>query len=736
MPESQNTLSEKKQRLVKLYIKEGRASSKMKTIPRKKESDPAVLSLGQERLWFLDQLEPNSAVYNISRALRLRGALDAPVLQRSLGEVLRRHEPLRTRFEAVEGRPAPVIQAAASLEMPLVDLRGLAKPEREEEARRLCAEEAQRPFDLTKDLLLRAKLLRLGAADHILVLTMHHIASDGWSVGLLVRELSTLYEAFVEGKPSPLSELPVQYVDFAVWQREWLQGEALEKQLDYWRKQLEGAPALLELPTDHPRPAVQSYRGALMQREFPKPLLAALGELSRREGASLFMTLLAGFQALLHRYTGSDDILVGSPIAGRNRTEVEPLIGFFVNTLVLRGDLSGNPSFRTFLGRTRGAALEAYAHQDAPFERLVEELRPERDMSRSPFFQAMFVLQNAPREAAQLAGLEVTATMIHSGTSKFDLTLFVREHGGSLQAAVEYNSDLFEAETIGRLLGHYQTLLEGIAANPDQRLSELPLLTSAERHQLLVEWNPVRTGYREEQCLHELFEAQVERTPDAVAVVFEGSTLTYRELNRRANQLAHRLREMGAAQDALVGLFVERSLELVVGMLGILKAGAAYLPLDPVYPKERLAYILDDAQPKIILTEQRLLDLLPANGAKRIALDSRSELFSDESSENPERIVQLDNLAYVIYTSGSTGKPKGSLVTHKNVARLFRATQDWYHFGPEDVWTLFHSHAFDFSVWEIWGALAYGGRLVVVPHLVSRSPDAFYELLRKEKSRS
>ncbi|MGP8094399.1 MAG: condensation domain-containing protein, partial [Candidatus Sulfotelmatobacter sp.] len=503
----------KKQRLLELRRKEKGAGLAMKTIPRKKESDPALLSFAQQRLWFLDQLEPNSAVYNISRALRIGGALDASLLRRCLNEILRRHDSLRTSFKAVEGQPVQVIQAMASLEMPIMDLSGPPKAEGEAQAERLCAEEAQRPFDLTRDLLLRARLLRLGAADHILLLTMHHMASDGWSLGLLLRELSALYGAFVEGKPSPLPELPLQYVDFAVWQREWLQGEALEKQLGYWRKQLEGAPAALELPTDRPRPALQSYRGALMPWELPKPLLVALAELSRREGATLFMTLLAGFQILLHRYTGSDDIPVGSPIAGRNRTEIEPLIGFFVNTLVLRGDLSGNPSFRTFLGRTREAALGAYAHQDAPFEKLVEALHPERNLSHPPFFQVMFVLQNALSEAAELPGLQVAPKLIHSGTSKFDLTFFVKELRGALDVAVEYDTDLFEAETIRRMLGHYQTLLEGIIANPDQRLSDLPLLTSAERHQLLAEWNRTEVAYPNDRCLHELIEEQVERTP-------------------------------------------------------------------------------------------------------------------------------------------------------------------------------------------------------------------------------
>ena len=471
------------------------AKSEIKAIPRKKESNVAPMSFGQERLWFLDQLQPNSAAYNIPMGLRLGGGLNVSVLQRCLNEVLRRHETLRTRFKTVEGRPVQEIQTAASIEIALVDLTKLSKPEREVEVKRLCVEEAQRPFELTRDLLLRATLYRLGEADYILLLNVHHIASDGWSMGLLIRELTVLYAAFVEGQPSPLPELPVQYADFAVWQRERLQGEVLEKQLGYWRKQLEGAPALLELPTDYPRPAVQSYRGAVMHWELPKPLLATLRELSGHEGGTLFMTLLAGFQTLLHRYTGADDILVGSPIAGRDWVEIEPLIGMFVNTLALRGDLSGNPSFRSFLGRTRLATLESYAHQDIPFERLVDELHPQRDLSRSPFFQVMFVSQDAPRETAALAGLEVTPMAIDSGTSKFDLTLFVRERGGVLHAAVEYNTDLFEAETIRRILGHYQTLLEGIVANPDQRLSDLPMLTSAERRQILVDWNQTKKHY-------------------------------------------------------------------------------------------------------------------------------------------------------------------------------------------------------------------------------------------------
>ena len=645
---------------------------------------------------------------------------------------LRRHKSLRTCFRAVEGQPVQVIQPVASLEMPAVDLRGLPEPEREAKAKQLCMEEARRPFDLTRDILLRARLFRLGEADHIFFLNMHHIASDGWSVGLLVRELRALYEAFVEGKPSPLPELPVQYVDFAVWQREWLQGEVLEKQLGYWKKQLEGAPALLELPTDHPRSAAQSYRGALTPWELPKPLLLALGELSRREGATLFMTLLAGFQTLLHRYTGSDDILVGSPIAGRNRTEIEPLIGFFVNTLVLRGDLSGNPSFRAFLGRTREAALGAYAHQDVPFERLVEELHPERNMSHSPFFQVMFVLQNAPWEAAELAGLEVTPMLIHSGTSMFDLTLFVREREGVLHAAVEYNTDLFEAETIGRMLGHYQTLLEGIVANPEQRLSDLPLLTSAEREQIVVDWNWTEVTYPRDRCLHELIEEQVERAPDAVAVVFDDKQLTYRQLNERADQLARYLQGLGVGPDMLVALFLERSLDMVVGMLGVLKAGGAYVPIDPTHPSKRLAFMLADAQPLVLLTQERLQSKLPPHRSHVVVIDAGGPPAARlKRASAPDRACSPGDLAYVIYTSGSTGEPKGVEINHSAVVNMLASMQRRPGLSAEDTMLAITTLTFDIAALEIFLPLVCGACVVIAGSETIRDGVALINLIER-----
>ena len=549
-------------------------------IRRSIHQGPPPLSFNQERLWFLYQLEPDSPAYNLPTWLRFEGELDVAAIRRSVNEVLRRHEILRTRIEAVEGRPVQVVEPFTRLEIPLVDLSGLPAQQREAEAKRLCMQEARKPFNLARDLMLRANLFRLGQSEHVLFLNRHHIASDGWSWGVLMRELETLYQAFSKEEPSPLAELPVQYADFAIWQRAWLQGDVLEKQLGYWRKELDGAPASLELPTDRRARATPTYGGALLSHDLPESLSLAVGELSRREGVTLFMTLLAAFQTLLHRYTSRDDIPVGSVVAGRNRTEVEGLIGFFANTLVFRGDLSGDPSFRVLLQRTRTVCVGAYAHQDMPFGELVKELQPERDLSHSPLFQVMFVLQNAPVAAMRLPGLRVTATdWLDTGASKFELSLSLKESGNSLNASVEYRTDLFDAATIRRMLNHYQTLLEGIAVNPDARLSELPLLTALEREQIVMEWNQTETKYPKERCVHELFAEQAARTPDAVAVVYDNQKLSYQELDQRTNQLAHHLRTIGVRADSLVGICMERSMQMIVGVLAILKAGGAYYPL-------------------------------------------------------------------------------------------------------------------------------------------------------------
>jgi amino acid adenylation domain-containing protein len=701
-------------------------------IPRIVNRDSVPLSFAQQRLWFLDQLEPDNPLYNVPTALRLSGKLNVELLRRSLDAIVARHEALRTTFVPLDGSPVQVIGAYRRVELTVIDLAHGPASEREAELRLALTEESRRPFNLSADLMVRATLARLDGDEHVLLLVTHHIASDGWSREVLFHELAVLYGAFAAGKPDPLPQLSIQYADFAVWQRERLQGKILEAQLSYWKQQLSAVP-VLELPTDRPRPPVQTYHGARRSSALPASLISSLKELGRKEQVTLYMTTLAAFQTLLYRYSGQADVPVGSPIAGRSYVETEGLIGFFVNTLVLRSDLSGDPTFSELLARVRKVALESYAHQELPFEKLVEALRPDRDPSRSPLFQVMFVLQNIPRASRELTGLTVTPLEVDSGTAKFDLTLSMAETAGSLRASFEYNTDLFEQTTIDRMLGHFQTLLEGIVANPDQRLSELPLLTESERHQLLVEWNDTKREYSKDKCIHELFEEQVERTPDAVAVHSEARQLTYRELNRRANQLAHYLRKRAVGPDVIVGLCVERCLEMLVGVLGILKAGGAYLPLDPHYPKERLAFMLEDSHVPVLLTQAQQVSRFPQQTAQVICLDADWDAMGGESVENPVSGVTPDNLTYVIYTSGSTGKPKGVLVTHINVARLFAATEAWYHFDEQDVWTLFHSSAFDFSVWEIWGALLYGGRLVVVPYLISRSPEAFYELLRTEQ---
>ncbi|MGB8508751.1 MAG: amino acid adenylation domain-containing protein, partial [Pyrinomonadaceae bacterium] len=720
------SLSPEKRALLELRMK--------KKAGRTKSFD---LSFAQQRLWFLDQIEPGNAFYNVPGAVRLRGNLNVRALERTLAEIVRRHDALRTTFEFVEGRPVQIVAPAQELKLPLVNLSALPEAERETEALRMAQEEARRTFDLSKGPLLRLTLLRLADDEHMLLLMTHHIVSDGWSIGVLVRELSALYEAFSNDRPSPLPELPIQYADYAVWQREHLSGEAVEEQLAYWRKQLDELPAL-ELPTDHPQPLAHSYDGTQQTLVLPKKLGEDLKALSRREGTTLFMTLLAAWQILLARYSGSEDIVVGTPIAGRTRGELEGLVGFFVNALVMRTDLSGDPTFRELLGRVREVALGAYAHQDLPFEKLVEEFQPDRDVNHNPLFQVVFVLQNAPREALELAGLTLESVKVESGKTRFDLTMGVADRGQGLSLSLEYKTALYTEATISRMLGHFKTLLEGIVAAPDERISELPLMAGDELRQLLVKRAETKPDYRQNICIHQLFEQQVARTPGAVAVVFEQQSLTYDRLNRLANRLARHLRMRGVGPESLVGVMCDRSLEMVVSLLAILKAGGAYVPLDPSHPRERIEMMLEDAGVRVALAQGRYSEVLRGAGVDVLELDDWAG--SDEETEaavaeeeNFESGAVTDNLAYVIYTSGSTGKPKGANITHANITRLFEATREWFNFKADDVWTLFHSYAFDFSVWELWGALIYGGRLVVVPYWVSRSAESFYELLCRER---
>ncbi|MBI2230714.1 MAG: amino acid adenylation domain-containing protein, partial [Deltaproteobacteria bacterium] len=687
------------------------------------------LSFSQQRLWFLDQYEPGSSVYNIPSAIRLTGALDVSALEQSLQEIVNRHEALRTTFSMVGGEAVQVIAPSLKLALPVVDLSETPEAEREEQARRLAQEEARRSFDLSRGPLFRTRLLQVGEDDHVLLMTLHHIVSDGWSMGVMHHELAVLYQAFSNSQPSALPDLPIQYADYAVWQREWLKGEELERQISYWKKQLEGISPL-QLPTDRPRPPLQTHRGAWQSLSLSQELTEKLKSLSRKEGVTLYMTLLAAFQTLLHRYSGQEDIVVGSPIAGRNRSEIEGMVGFFVNTLALRSNLSGQPTFKELLARVKEMALGAYAHQELPFEKLVEELHPERDLSHSPLFQVMFVLQNTSGTALKLGGIVVSPMRVDGETAKFDLTLSLSEGAQGLRGAVEYSTALFDDGTIGRMLGHLQVLLEGIVADADRPIAALPILTEPERHQLLVEWNDTKREYPKDKCIDELFEEQVERSPDAIALVYEDQQLTYRELNNRANRLAHYLQTLGVGPEVLVGICVERSLEMVIGLLGILKAGAAYVPLDSQFPKERLSFMLEDAQAKVLLTQQKLVDRIPATVAHTICMDADWQAISKESIGNPDDKTTGADTCYVIYTSGSTGRPKGVAVPHGAVNRLVINT-DYIELKSDDVVAQVSNCSFDAATFEIWGALLNGARLVIITKDVVLAPQEFAAELKR-----
>jgi amino acid adenylation domain-containing protein len=669
------------------------------------------LSPAQEPLWFIDQLEPGNPAYNLSYAVRLSGRLDVGALERSLNEIVRRHESLRTNLAVVNGQPVQIVSASLDLALPITDLEGLPPAQQEAKIQQLANEEARHRFDLKRDPLIRASLLRQGEQGHVLILTIHHTVSDGWSIGVFYRELSALYQAFSSGQSSPLPELRIQYPDFAIWQRQWLQEHALESQLSYWKQQLGSNPPVLELPTDRLRPAVQTYRGAKKFVAVSADLHHALKAVSQQERCTLFMTLLAAFKTLLYRYSGQDDIVVGSPIANRNRPELEGLIGLFLNMLVFRTDLSGDPTFRELLARVREVTLAAYSNQDVPFEKLVQALQPPRDPSRSPLFQVLFEV--SPMEALELPGLSVSTLEVDNGAAQFDLSLRLAEGAEGIVGHFEYNTDLFDAATIDRLAAHLQTLLASAALDPDQHISELPLLSEPEKHRILVEWNDTAADYAHHLCLHQLFERQTERTPDAVAVSFEGDALTYRALNHRANQLAHHLQRLGVGPDVLVGVYMERSLEMVIALYGILKAGGAYVPLDPEYPPERVAFMLEDTEVPVLLTQEHLVGSLPEHGARVICLDSDWEIIAREGMDSPTSGVTADNLAYVIYTSGSTGRPKGVMNSHRGISNRLLWMQDMYQLTEADRVLQKTPFSFDVSVWEFFWPLLVGARLVV-----------------------
>ncbi|WP_416212277.1 non-ribosomal peptide synthase/polyketide synthase [Nostoc sp. DedSLP03] len=708
-------------------------------ILRQANNAETTLSFAQQRLWFLDQFEPNTAIYNIPFGLRLLGNLNQTALEQSLVEIIYRHEALRTNFITVDGQAAQIIQTETNWTFTVVDLKHLPLTEQKTAAQKLVQQQALLPYDLESEALIRGTLVVLSETEQWLLVCMHHVVSDGWSIGVFVHELQALYNAYSQGQPLPLLPLPIQYADFAIWQRQWLVGEVLQSQLSYWEQQLANAPTFLPLPTDRPRPSVQTFNGANMEFALSDELTQRLLQLSQKQGVTLFMTLLAAYNTLLYRYTGQEDILVGTPIANRDRTELEGLIGFFVNTLVMRTDLSLNPSFNELLPRIREMALSAYAHQDLPFEMLVEALQPERDLSHTSLFQVMFVLQNAPMSEIELTGLTVSSLPIESSTAKFDLTLSMENTATGLFGWWEYNTDLFSRITIERMTGHFVTLLEGIVSNPTEQISQLPILTATEQHQLLVEWNDTRVDYPQDKSIHQLFEEQVELTPDAVAVVYENQHLTYGELNSRANQLAHYLRSLGVKADVLVGICVERSLEMVIGLLGILKAGGAYVPLAPEYPQERLSFMLEDTQLSVILTQEKLVNKLGDRiqhgfidrKASVICLDSSWDIINQQTQQNPTNTVKADNLAYVMYTSGSTGQPKGVSIVHRSVVRLVKAT-NYVSISAGDVIAQASNHAFDAATFEIWGALLNGARLVAVSKDLVLSPKDFAEFLRSQ----
>ncbi|RKH68395.1 amino acid adenylation domain-containing protein, partial [Corallococcus llansteffanensis] len=675
--------------------------------------DAPPLSFAQQRLWLIDQLEPGTATYNMPVALRLSGALDVESLRRGLEALVHRHEALRTTFRDAPEGPVQVIAPPSVLTLDLTDLRALPPEERQAESRRRATAEALRPFALTTGPLLRAALLVLEEQEHVLLLTVHHIVSDGWSLGVLVREVAELYQAFASGRPSSLAPLPLQYADYAAWQRQGSQGDALEAQLSYWRQRLD-PHAVLELPSDRPRQAMPDGRGARYELLLPLPLVQRLKLMSLREGRTLFSVLLAAFNVLLQRYSGQDDLAVGTPIAGRSRSELEGLIGLFVNTLVLRSDLSGDPSFRQLLGQVHDSALSAFAHQDVPFEKLVEVLQPSRWLNVSPLFQVMFVLQNAPLSLVPLPGLRMDTLPLDGGVARFDLTLVASEEARGLRLTAEYRTALFDESTIARMLGHLRCLLQAVVRDVRQPLSALPLMDEAEQRQVLLDWNDTRSPFPAETSIHQRFADQARETPDAVAVVFGDDSLTYRQLDERANQLAHALIGLGVRPGTPVALGLGRSLDLIVAILGVLKAGAAYVPLEMSYPHERLALLLEDSGAPVLVTRSDWESSLPSFFGATLLLDDEAPLLARKPTHAPAVPSSADSLAYVMFTSGSTGRPKGVMVPHRGIVRLVCGAS-YFRFGPEHRYLQLAPTAFDGSTIEIWGALLHGAQLVLAP---------------------
>lgn len=700
-------------------------------LPRVRNSNHAPLSFAQQRLWLVLQLDPDNVAYNVPEVLHLTGKTNVTALAQSFSEIVRRHEILRTTFQIIDGEPRQVIGQPSPVAVDVIDLRHLPQSERKPKAKQLVEEDSLQPFDLARGPLMRVKLLMLDHEDDLLLMNLHHIVYDGWSTGVMFQELMTLYNAFILGQRPQLPELPIQYADFAIWQREWLTGERLEEQLSYWREKLSGALPVLELPTDRLRPAIQGHRGAHEAFDLPEALSRKIRSFSNDEGVTLFMTLLAAFKVLLHRYTGQTDICVGMPIANRTRSETESLIGFFINNLVLRSNLKGNPTFRSFLAQVREETLSAYAHQDMPFEKLVEELQPDRSMSYMPFFQVSFMVQNAfSGEAPLLQDLNTSDWEYDVQSAKYDLSFSITELENSLFVLSVYNRDLFDKATIKRLLRHYQILLDNIVANPEQRIAELSLLTEEEQL-LFAEVNDTQAEYPAAKRIHELFEEQAARRPEAIAVVFDGRELTYEELNRQANRLARHLRRYGVGPETIVGVLMERSLEMVVGLLGVLKAGGAYLPLDLNYPEQRLAAMLEESRVNLILTQERWQKSLPEFKGTVLCLDSDLASFRDEEASNLRTLNHPESLAFVFYTSGSTGKPKGVMATQRSAVNYLAHIVRDYQVSDVDVVLQTASLSFDASVRDIIGPIIAGAKLVLVPDYDVKDPFALLSQIKE-----
>ncbi|MBA2283897.1 MAG: amino acid adenylation domain-containing protein, partial [Ktedonobacteraceae bacterium] len=727
----QSMSAKKKELLALLLEEEGFHTHQKQTIVPRKMSGSPPLSFAQQRLWFLNQLAPGNSFYNVPGLIRLKGCLDAALLERSLNEIVRRHDALRTSFPERDGKPHQLIISSLNVPLPVVDLQGLAESEREAIARQLARAEARQPFDLCNGPLIRVTLLRLAEREHVLLLDMHHIICDGWSMGVFFTELAALYEAYRMEQPSPLPPLPVQYTDYALWQREWLEDQVQYQQMRYWRQQLEHAPTLLELPADFSRPALQSFQGAAEMFTLSPELTKKIHLLGQQTGTTVFMVLLATFDVLLYRYTGQTDLIVGTPIANRRRPEIEGLIGFFVNTLAMRVNLDGNPTFLALLERVKEVALGAYAHQDLPFERLVEELQPERHLSHTPLVQVLFAVQNARMEPQQIPGLTLHIEAFDEGTAPFDLSLFFTERGAAFEVALVYSTDLFAPSSMQRLVQHLCVLLEAVIASPQQRISDLPILSEAERESILRTWNQNRLDFPREFTPQQLFEVQAAQTPDATALVFQGMVLTYAELNRRSNQLAQYLRAQHVGPEVPVGLCIERSLEMVIGILGILKAGGAYVPLDPDYPRERLAFILSDIQAPILVTQEHLRERLPAENTSILCLDSAWEVLAQERPEAPRTSVHASNPGYVIYTSGSTGRPKGVTMCLHTFTNLVLWQQAYFPGTPRTL--QFAPISFDVSAQEIFVTLCSGSTLIIASQEQRRDPERLLDVLREQR---